>query len=107
MITRTLTIAAIAASLAATPMLARAANSPQEFNNCVKAFMVDLSKKGPVTLKLRESHYFGDDGLEGGDLPSITGIRELELVARDAYDHHAIARASCAVNAQGDVVELR
>ena len=72
-----------------------------------EAYVADLSKKGPVTLKLRESHYFGDDGLEGGDLPSITGIRELELVARDAYDHHAIARASCAVNAQGDVVELR
>jgi hypothetical protein len=107
MITRTLTIAAIAASLTATPMLACAANSPQEFNNCVKAFMADLSKKGPVTLKLLDSHYFGDDSLEVGGLPSISGIRELELVARDAHDHHPVARASCAVNAQGDVVELR
>ena len=45
MITRTLTIAAIAASLAAsltaTPMLACAANPPQEFNNCVKAHCAD------------------------------------------------------------------
>jgi hypothetical protein len=107
MITRTLTIAAIAASLAATPMLACAANSPQKFSNCVKAFMADLSKKGPVMLKLRDSHYFGDDSLEVGDLASISGIRKFELVASDAHDHHAIARASCAVNAQGDVVELR
>jgi hypothetical protein len=107
MITRTLTIVAIAASLAATPMLVSAANSSQKFDNCVKAFMADLSKKSPVTLKLRDSHYLGDDGLAAGDLPSTGGVRELDLVARDAHDHHAIARASCAVNSQGDVVELR
>jgi hypothetical protein len=102
MITRTLTIAAIAVSLAATPMLACAANAPQEFNNCVKAFMADLSKKGPLTLKLRDSHF-----VDQGYLPTISDIREMELVARDAHDHHAIARANCAVNALGDVVELR
>lgn len=69
--------------------------------------MTDLSKKGPATLKLRDSHYFGDHSFEVGDLESIGAIREFELVANDAHDHHAIARAICAVNAQGDVVELR
>jgi hypothetical protein len=107
MIARTLTIAAMAASLAATPMLACAASPTKKFNNCVKAFMADLSKTGPVTLKLRDSHYVGDHSFEVGDLESISGIREFELVASDAHDHHAIARAICAVNAQGDVVELR
>jgi hypothetical protein len=107
MVTRTLAIAAAAAILAVTPMLACAANPTQKFNNCVKAFMTDLSKKGPVTLKLRDSRYFGDHSLEVGDLESISAIREFELVANDAHDHHAIARAICAVNAQSDVVELR
>jgi len=103
MIVRTLTITAIAASLATMPMLACATDAPQEFNNCVKAFMADLSKKSSVTLRLRDSRYFSDYG----NLPTISGMREIALVARDAHDHHAIARASCAVNAQGDIIELR
>src|SRR5579863_7352192 len=107
MIARTLTIAAIAASLAATSTLASAARSPQQFNNCVKAFIADLSKKGTATLKLVDSRYLGDDSLEFDELPSLSGTRELALVVRDAHDHHAIARASCVVNAQGDVIELR
>jgi hypothetical protein len=88
-------------------MLACAAHSTQAFNNCVKAFMVDVPNKDPVTLKLRDSHYASYDGLEVGYPSSISGNRELELVARDAHDHHAIARATGTVNAQGDVVELR
>jgi hypothetical protein len=29
------------------------------------------------------------------------------LTARDAHDNHAVARAVCTVNSQGEVVELR
>jgi len=105
MVIRTLTIAAIAASFSATPMLACAASPQKAFNSCVKAFVADMSNDGAVRLKLRASRYV-DQGLEIGDPSSISGDSELRLVARDAHDRHLVALAYCTVNAQGDVVEL-
>jgi hypothetical protein len=106
MVTRTLMIAAIAAGFA-TPMLASASTSSQGFDSCVKAFMADMSNsnRGRVALKLRGAR-FRDHSMEGGEPSSINGNRELELVARDAHDHHVVASASCTVTAQGDLVAL-
>ena len=107
MTTRTFQIAAIAAALAAAPMLGVAANAPVALNSCVKAFMADLSNKVPGTLKLRNSHYEDDIGSTDSGL-TLPGRRdEMVLTARDAHDNHAVARAVCTVNSQGDVVDLR
>jgi hypothetical protein len=103
---RTFSIAAIAAGLVAAPMIGAAANSPVALNSCVKAFMADLSAKAPNTLKLRDSHYVGQVGAQQNTL-TLSGSSELELTARDAHDNHAVARAVCTVNSQGEVVDLR
>jgi hypothetical protein len=107
MITRKLKMAAIAAALAAMPMIGAAASQPTVLNSCVKAFMADLSAKRSGTLKLRSSHYVGDTGTPGGNLAALSSTSELTLTARDAHDNHALARAICTVNSQGDVLELR
>jgi hypothetical protein len=107
MTTRSFKIAAIAAAFAATPMLGVAANAPVALNSCVKAFMADLSNKSPGTLKLRNAHYEDDIGSSDTGM-TLPGSRdEMVLTARDAHDNHAVARAVCTVNSQGEVVELR
>jgi hypothetical protein len=37
----------------------------------------------------------------------LSSSNEMTLTARDAHDHHAVARAVCTVNSQGDVLGLR
>jgi hypothetical protein len=106
MITRNLKMAAIAAALAAMPMIGAAASQPTVLNSCVKAFVADLSSKRSGTLTLRGSHYVGDTGTPGSTF-SLSGSSELTLTARDAHDNHAVARAVCTVSSQGDVLELR
>jgi hypothetical protein len=105
--TRTLSIAAIAAGLVTAPMLGSAANSSLALDSCVKAFMADLSAKAPNTLKLREWHYVDNGAAPASNLTALAGANELELTARDAHDNHAVARAVCTVNSQGQVVDLR
>jgi hypothetical protein len=105
MITRNLKMAAIAAALAAMPMIGAAASQPTVLNSCVKAFMADLSAKRAGTLKLRGSHYVGDFG--SSNLAALSSTSEMTLTARDAHDNHALARAVCTVNSQGEVLELR
>jgi hypothetical protein len=105
--TRTFSIAAVAAGLVAAPTFGAAANSPVALDSCVKAFMADLSAKAPNTLKLRDSHYIDNGGAPASNLTVFTGTREMELTARDAHDNHAVARAVCTVNSQGEVVDLR
>jgi hypothetical protein len=104
--TRTTTIAAIAAALAATPMMSLAADSSEALNSCVKAFMTDLSSRSPATLKLRESRYIDNSAEDYGvAMPESTDA--LTLTARDAHDNHAVGRAICTVNSRGEVKQLR
>lgn len=98
--TRTLKIALVATGLAALPMLSSAANSPPSMDGCVKAFMSLLSSKDGSALKLREAHYLDDGSL-------VSATSELTLTARDAHDNHAVARAVCTADAQGQVVDVR
>jgi hypothetical protein len=107
MITRTLKMAAIAAAVAAMPMVGSAANAPTALNSCVKAFMADLSNKGSGNLKLRDAHYVGDTSASDGNLSVLSSSSQVTLTARDAHDNHAVARAVCTVNSQGDVLGLR
>jgi len=103
---RSLSITAVATAIAATPMLGVAAGSQQNLDNCVKAFMASLAAKSTTTLKLREAHYLNaEDGAESY-LMGLSGS-EMTLTAHDAHDNHALARAVCAVNSSGEVVELR
>src|SRR5580693_4056805 len=104
MITRNLKMAAIAAALAAAPMIGAAASQPVALNSCVKAFMTDLSTKSASSLKLRYAHYVADSGTPDGNFAVLNGISELTLTARDAHNNHAVARAICTVNSQGDVL---
>ena len=103
--TRTLKTASIAAAFLAMPMLGSAANSTNALNSCVKAFMTELSVKAPNT-KLVDSRYLNGDPLDGS-LMVLSSTNELTMTARDAHDHHALARAVCTVNSQGDVLGLR
>jgi hypothetical protein len=103
MITRNLKMAAMAVALAAVPMIGAAASQPTVLSSCVKAFMTDLSSKRSGTLKLRDSHYIGDAGTP----VQLSGTSALTLTARDAHNNHAVARAVCTVNSQGDVLDLR
>jgi hypothetical protein len=107
MITRNLKMAAIAAALAAVPMIGAAASQTTALNSCVKAFMTDLSTKRSGALKLRDTHYVGDAGTPDGNFAVLSGASQLTLTARDAHNNHAVARAVCTVNSQGDVLELR
>jgi hypothetical protein len=107
MMTRSIKIAAIAAGLATVPLIGAAANSPAALNSCTRAFMADLSSKIPKTLKLRDAHYIAGGRAGDTNLLVLGGTSELTLTARDAHDNHAVARAVCTVNWQGDVVELR
>jgi hypothetical protein len=105
MMTRTLKTAATAAAFLALPMLGSAANSPNAFHSCVKAFMAELSVKTPNT-KLVDSHYLNGSPMDN-NLMVLSSSNEMTLTARDAHDHHAVARAVCTVNSQGDVLGLR
>jgi hypothetical protein len=107
MITRTFKMAAIAAVFAAVPVIGAAADQSTALNSCVKAFMADLSSKATSNLKLRDSHYVNDAGAAYGNLAVLASNNELTLTARDAHDNHAVARAVCTINAQGDVLGLR
>jgi ribonuclease PH len=104
MMTRTLKTASIAAAFLAMPMLGSAADSTNALNSCVKAFMADLSAKAPNT-RLVDSHYINGNAVDG-NLRAFSSGSEMTLTARDAHDHHAVARAVCTVNLQGDVLEL-
>jgi hypothetical protein len=95
---RTIKIAVITAGLATAPMLSVAANSPVAMDSCVKAFMAQLSTTMPKQPKLRATHFI-DDHMAGD--PS-----ELTLTARDANDHHRIARVLCTVDNSGQVIDL-
>jgi hypothetical protein len=103
--TRTLKTAAMAAAFLAIPMLGNAENAPHALNSCVKAFMADLSTRSPNT-KLVDTHYLTGSALDG-NLMVLSTTSEMTLTARDAHDHHAVARAVCTVNSQGDVLGLR
>jgi hypothetical protein len=104
---RSLSIAAVATAIAGAPMLGVAADSQQNLDNCVKAFMTSLAAKSTTTLKLREAHYANDDDAPESHLMGLSGGVEMTLTARDAHDNHAVARSVCAVNSSGEVVELR
>jgi hypothetical protein len=94
---RSIKIAVITAGLATAPMLSVAANSPVAMDSCVKAFMAQLSTTMAKQPKLRASRYIDD---RFGD------SSELTLTARDANDHHTIARVLCTVDTSGQVISL-
>ena len=97
--TRSIKIAIITAGFATAPVLGVAADSPTSaMDSCVKAFMENLSTTMARTPKLQESHFVDD--YVGQSATQLT------LTARDAHDHHAIARALCTVNASGQVIDL-
>ena len=96
--TRSIKIAVITAGLATMPMLGVAANSPLAMDSCVKAFMAKLSTTMPKQPKLRESHVIDN---------RVSDSSEWTLTARDANDHHPIARVLCTVDSWGQVVELQ
>jgi hypothetical protein len=102
MMTRSIQIALLTAGLAATPIIGAAATSPTALDSCVKAFMADISSKEPRTLKLLGSHYVSD-----GNLHLMGETSAMALVARDAHDHHELARALCTVDYRGGVVNLQ
>jgi hypothetical protein len=97
---RSIKMAVITAGLATAPMLSVAANSPVAMDSCVKAFMAQLSTTMAKQPKLRSSRYIDDRS--SGDSKS-----ELTLTARDANDHHPIARVLCTVDTAGQVIDLR
>jgi hypothetical protein len=101
MITRSIRIAALAAGFATMPMIGATANSTTALNSCTKAFVADLAAKSPNTVKLRDSRYVADSSWVASD------TSELALTARDAHDHHMVARAVCTVNSQGAVIGLQ
>jgi hypothetical protein len=91
-------IAVITAGLATAPAMSVAANSPTAMDSCVKAFMASLANTMAKTPKLRETRYIDDRIVESSG--------EWSLMARDANDHHPIARAVCTVNQRGQVINL-
>jgi hypothetical protein len=95
---RSIKIAVITAGLATTPMLSVAANYPVAMDSCVKAFMAQLSTTMAKQPKLLASRYI-DDHPTGES-------SELTLTARDANDHHRIARVLCTVDTAGQVIDL-
>jgi hypothetical protein len=98
---RSIKIAVITAGLATAPMLSIAANTPVAMDNCLKAFMASLSTTMSKPPKLKSSHYI-DDARDG-----TPPTPALAMLARDAHDHHTVARAECKVNSAGEVIELR
>ena len=96
--TRSIKIAVITAGLATAPMLSVAANYPAAMDSCVKAFMANLSTTMARKPKLQEAR-FVDDGI-------AQSTTALTLMARDAHDHHPIARALCTVSTSGQVIDL-
>jgi hypothetical protein len=100
--TRSIKIAVITAGLVTAPMLSVAANSAVAMDSCVKAFMASLATTMAKTPKLRESHFIDDREISQIAQTST----EWTLMARDAHDNHAIARALCTVNSSGQVIEL-
>jgi hypothetical protein len=103
---RSIKIAALAATIAGAPMLGVAANSQVALDSCVKAFMTTLSTSKTGGFKLVDSHYVADAGAADGSMLVLGGRNEMTLTAHDAHDHHAVARAVCTVNSQGEVIEL-
>jgi hypothetical protein len=89
---------ALAAAAMSTPMLSLAGGA-SVLDQCVQAFMSDLSNRGAGTLKLRESHYEPDQMFS----PFRDSAGALTLTAHDAHDNHAVARAVCTVNSHGEV----
>jgi|HubBroStandDraft_1064217.scaffolds.fasta_scaffold1459745_1 hypothetical protein len=102
MITRSIKIALITAGLAAAPMLSMAGTAPAAMDSCVKAFMANLSTTMAKPPKLQASRLIDD---QVGVLVAENST-ELTLMARDAHDHHPIARAQCTVNSAGQVIDL-
>ncbi|MFI4868561.1 MAG: hypothetical protein ACHQDD_04320 [Steroidobacterales bacterium] len=96
--TRSIRFALMTAGLATAPMLSVAADAPVAMDSCVKAFMANLSTTMAKTPKLQQWHYT-DDNPGGSSM-------EWTLTARDAHDHHPIARAICTVNPSGQVIDL-
>jgi hypothetical protein len=97
---RSIKIAVITAGLATAPMLSLATNAPVAMDNCVKAFMANLSTTMTKPPKLLASHYVDNRGDD-------TAASALTMLARDAQDNHTVARAQCKVNSAGEVIELR
>jgi hypothetical protein len=95
---RSIKIAVITAGLATAPMLSVAANPPVAMDSCVKAFMANLNTTMARKPKLQETRYIDDAFGQSAT--------ELTLTARDAHDHHPIARALCTVNSSGQVIDL-
>ena len=95
---RTLTMIALAAAAVSTPVLSLAGGA-SVLDQCVKAFMNDLSNRTAGTLKLRDSYYESDSIFT----PFRDANGALTLTAHDAHDNHAVARALCTVNSHGEV----
>jgi hypothetical protein len=72
-------------------------------DSCVKAFMASLATTMAKTPKLRASRFIDD---RVGGSPVGEASTEWTLYARDANDHHPIARAICTVNTSGEVIDL-
>ena len=85
--------------LASAPMGSLAAKPAPAFNNCVKAFLAQVSGASSDTVQLREAHYLG-----GG---AIEHAKDLDLTAWDARTSEPIARATCTYDARGEVVRIR
>jgi hypothetical protein len=95
---RSIKVAVITACLATAPVLSVAANTPVAMDNCLKAFMANLSTTMTKPPKLLASHYIDN----GGD----NAATALTMLARDAQDH-TVARAQCKVNSAGEVIDLQ
>lgn len=97
---RTLTIAAASLAVTAMPVLAQAGSSNKGYESCVKAFVASLAGKYETAPKLKESHYIDRGGFGA---PS-----EMTMIAHNAAaGHEEVARATCTVNTEGEVVSLR
>ncbi len=99
--TRTLTMLALATSAAVVPAMT-VAGAPSALERCVSAFVADLSNQSTTTLKLRDAHYESDQAF----MPFLDASGSMTLTARDAHDHHALARAVCSIDPSG-AVDLR
>jgi hypothetical protein len=95
----TIRIVTMTAALAAAPTLCLAAKASPAADGCLNAFLASLSATMQATPKLRQAHFY--DGIVGNTSSMWT------LTARDASDHHAIARVQCTVTPSGQVLRLQ
>ncbi|MGH8231631.1 MAG: hypothetical protein ACRESY_07405 [Steroidobacteraceae bacterium] len=80
-------------------MVTLAAKSSPAADGCLNAFLASLSATMQTTPKLREAHFYDDAVGNASNVWTLT--------ARDANDHHAIARVQCTVTASGRVLQLQ